>query len=1010
MRKTTFLIASLLAVFISNAQLDFDPIIGPVNVAAGSPVTLNINDIANSAGATASSTGTYNAFSVSVTWENGSGVPWSNEADLTITTTAGSVTIDPPTTGGAGSTASTTLTFDGDLAGLYDPISDGYLDIVLNQSYNGSNANWSNIVVTLFETPTCPNPINLDVLNATETSVDLSWTETGTAMLWNVEYGTAGFTPGTGTLITDIASTIYTLAGLQQGVIYEFYVQSNCGGGDTSDYIGPFGFGTLVPGGTCATASNMTVVSDCSTTTPTTFNFAVSADIDANNENPTCDALGNYGYFITFTAPTIGSVYFNFTGGADNIGLEVLDACGGNSLACFNNTFDSGDSSDLIGGLTPGATYYAVLWRDQQSGSAEICIEEGDSCPGPSNLDATGIGFDSATLSWTESGIATSWNLEWGASGFSLGSGTAVNNLTNPSYSLSGLSSSTSYDFYVQSNCTGETSSYSGPFTFTTPAPSRINFTQQSITLNTSGSYATAIVDMDGDFLDDIVGVQANSINIKQQNIDGSFTDVNISTPNADYTPSWSIAAADYDANGKTDLLYGAGSGVTFMRASADGLSFTEQSTTEYVFSQRSNFIDINNDGNLDAFVCHDVQPNVYFINDGTGVFDFYQSDVTPGAPYSLGNFSSGGDYGSIWIDYNNDRNMDLFVSKCGGSEARRTNIMLTNNGDDTYSENAAAIGLADPMQTWSSAWGDFDNDGDMDVFVGASSGNHKLMENTGFSDDGDPTNDYVFTDVTSGAGVSSAPTGWESSAFDIDNDGYLDIISNGTILYGKGDMTFEDADPNQIDYKNGSFGDLNNDGFIDTYYNQSIYYNQGNSNNWIKINTIGMAHVTPNYSNINGIGARVELTTNAGTQIRDVRSGEGFEFMSSLTTHFGIGTETSISELRIYWPSGVIDVVPNPTINTTHNIVEGTFPLSLEDQSLTDISIFPNPAKDILTISTVVDLNQRIATVFDVTGKKVLNQRLMTNQVDVSTLQNGVYFLRIENEGRSITRKFIKE
>ena len=57
-----------------------------------------------------------------------------------------------------------------------------------------------------------------------------------------------------------------------------------------------------------------------------------------------------------------------------------------------------------------------------------------------------------------------------------------------------------------------------------------------------------------------------------------------------------------------------------------------------------------------------------------------------------------------------------------------------------------------------------------------------------------------------------------------------------------------------------------------------------------------------------------------------------------------------------------------------------------------------------------MVDLNQRIATVFDVTGKKVLNQRLMTNQVDVSTLQNGVYFLRIENEGRSITRKFIKE
>ena len=131
---------------------------------------------------------------------------------------------------------------------------------------------------------------------------------------------------------------------------------------------------------------------------------------------------------------------------------------------------------------------------------------------------------------------------------------------------------------------------------------------------------------------------------------------------------------------------------------------------------------------------------------------------------------------------------------------------------------------------------------------------------------------------------------------------------------------------------------------------------------------------------------------------------------MSSLTTHFGIGTETSISELRIYWPSCVIDVVPNPTINTTHNIVEGTFPLSLEDQSLTDISIFPNPAKDILTISTVVDLNQRIATVFDVTGKNISTN--VTNrskeQIDVNGLSNGTYFVQIINNNESLVKRVI--
>lgn len=876
---------------------------------------------------------------------------------------------------------------------------------------NGWQWGWcltSPTITSLDPSTTCLDPINLDVVNIGQTSVDLIWTEIGVATTWNIEWGPVGFTPGTGNVIT-ASSNPFTLTGLTANTDYEFYIQSDCGGAsNVSNFVGPVGFGTASPSGVaCDSAISMTVEEDCSTLAPMTFDFSTAIDIDASNENPSCDAVGNYGYFVSFTAPTIGSVVFNFSGAANNIGLEVYDSCGGASVStCINNEFNAGDTSGLIGGLTPGATYYAVIWRDQQSGTADVCIEEGASCPDPSSLNATSISLDSAILSWVENGIANSWNIEWGASGFTLGSGNVVNNLTATNYNLNSLSSGTSYDFYVQSNCTGETSDFSGPFTFTTQAPSRINFSQQPITVN---GYDLAVVDMNGDFLDDIVGVSATNINIQEQNTDGSFTNMNITTPNADYLPSWSMAAADFDANGKTDLLYGAGSGVTFMRASTDGTSFTKQSTSQYVFSQRSNFVDINNDGNLDAFVCHDVEPNVYFINDGTGNFTFYQSDVTPGAPYSLGNYPSGGDYGSIWIDYNNDRNIDLFIAKCGGAVERRTNIMVTNNGDGTYTENAAILGLADPMQTWSSAWGDFDNDGDMDVFVGASSGTHKLMENSGFSDDGNPNNDYIFTDVTAGAGIV-APTGWESSVHDIDNDGYLDIISNGSIMYGKGDMTFEDADDQQINYKNGSFGDLNNDGFIDAYYNGIRYYNQGNSNNWVKINPVGMAHVTPNYSNRNGIGSRIELVTPSGTQIRDVRSGEGFEFMSSLNVHFGLGAETSITEIRVYWPSGVVDVFENPSINASHVLVEGSAPLSIEDETFSTISIYPNPVDNILKIKTSAVLTEKIATIFDVTGKRVFNQMITNNELNVSSLQGGVYFLRIESDGRSITRKFIKK
>ncbi|MEO1030425.1 MAG: FG-GAP-like repeat-containing protein [Bacteroidota bacterium] len=1009
MKKITLLlITALFTGLACNAQYSFNPIAGPTNVAQGSPVTINLNDVANSAGAAASSTGAYSSFSVSVDWAEGAGTPWSVEADLTFVTSAGSITIDPPTSGSANSTANTTLTFEGNLAGLYNPTTDGYIDLVLNQSYGGSSANWSNIVVTLFEAPTCPTPANLNAINIAETSAEMQWTELGSATQWNIEWGSAGFTLGTGTSVLGHASTTYNLTGLTQGDAYDFYVQADCGGGDLSGFEGPFNFRTSFPGGSCATAIALNVEADCSSATPTTFNFGSAADIDASNENPSCDALANYGYFVSFTAPAIGSVVVYFSGLADNIGLEVYDACGGNAVsACTNNLFDAGDNSGQITGLTPGATYYAVVWRDQQSGTADICIEEGSSCPGPSNLDASSINLDSATLTWTENGIASEWNLEWGTTGFSPGSGTMVNGITSTSYNLTGLTSDTTYDFYVESVCAGETSNFTGPFAFTTQAPSRINFSQVPITV---GGWDLAVVDMNGDFLDDIVGVSATNVNIQQQNPDGTFTNINITTPDADYLPSWSMAAADFDANGKTDLLYGAGSGVTFMKASNDGSSFTEQSTTQYVFSQRSNFVDINNDGHLDAFVCHDVEPNVYFINDGTGNLTFYQSDVTPGAPYELGNFPTGGDYGSIWIDYNNDGNIDLFVAKCGGSTERRTNIMYTNNGDGTFTENAAAIGLADPMQTWSSAWGDFDNDGDMDVFVGASSGSHKLMMNRGFSDDGNPNNDYTFSDVTLNAGIS-APTGWESSVHDIDNDGNLDIISNGSIMYGKGDMTFEGVDQNQLDYKNGSFGDLNNDGYIDAYFSGNIYYNQKNSNNnWVKINTTGMGHVTPNYSNRNGIGARVVLTTPSGTQIRDVRSGEGFEFMSSLNTHFGIGTDNSISKITVYWPSGEIDEITNPAINTTHTIVEGKAPLSVADETLTNVKLYPNPVNDVLIIQTPADLTEKIATVFDITGKRVYNQKLTNNRLDVSSLQGGLYVLRIESDGKSIRRKFIKK
>ena len=555
------------------------------------------------------------------------------------------------------------------------------------------------------------------------------------------------------------------------------------------------------------------------------------------------------------------------------------------------------------------------------------------------------------------------------------------------------------------------------------PPPPPFDFTIASV--STSGS-ERGLVDMNNDKLDDLVSIQTTSINIHYQLEEGGFNPVSIETSYADNTPSWSMAAGDFDRNGYNDLLYGGGNGVTFMQANSDGTSYTEISGSEYVFSQRSNFVDINNDGHLDAFVCHDVQPTVYYINDGNGVLEFFQGPNDEGISSGIGGVAydlapypgvqEGGNYGSVWIDYDNDRDIDMFIAKCrGGSVQWKNNELWRNNGDGTFSNVADVSGyyqgfypdgghsnesnLGDPVQTWSSAWGDFNNDGFMDVYVGASAtgdGGHKLMKNNG---------DGTFTDVTSGSGAEEAPWGIENNSADVDNDGYIDILTNGGILLNNGDFTFTlyTADAPGP----GAIGDANNDGFVDVFNGTNLYLQEGNNgNNWLKIATHGVT------SNINGIGARIEINSpGIGTQIRDVMSGTGFRYMSSLNTHFGIGSDSSVNSITVYWPSGTVDVINNPGINTTIHVAEGET-LSLENSFIEDLIIYPNPVRNTLTIGSSLNLDQSIISVFDIAGRRVMNYRLVNgiNSVNVSELSVGEYILRvITKEGQMSSQKFIK-
>ena len=506
------------------------------------------------------------------------------------------------------------------------------------------------------------------------------------------------------------------------------------------------------------------------------------------------------------------------------------------------------------------------------------------------------------------------------------------------------------------------------------PPQGEVLFTSQSIP---GSGYIMGVVDMNGDGLDDAVTPGYTQIQVSYQQTGGGFSPVSYTTTPADYTASWSMAAGDFDGNGFTDLMYGGGSGVTFMKANDTGTGFTEVSFPQYVFSQRTNFVDINNDGHLDAFVCHDVAANVYFLNDGSGNLSFNQG--------GFGNTC--GNYGSIWTDINNDGHVDCFIAKCGCDPQ---DVLLEYNTGVSYTNLAGTLGLADSHQSWSSAWGDFDNDGDMDVLIGSSSSSiHKLLLNTG----------GTFTNVTPGSGFDGLNNqSIEWTTHDFNNDGWLDVLGGNTLMYNNGDMTFSPG--SSVPY-NGCVGDLNNDGFLDVAYGSAAFMNQGNGNNWIKIIPVGLL------SNKQGIGARVSVTSALGTQIRDIKSGDGFEFMSSLTAHFGLGADTEVEQVTVHWPNGTMDVIDAPAINGTLTVVEG-LTTGLSEVGPEAIGIYPNPVKDVVTISGVGNGALQVA-VFDGIGKQVRSGIAVNGRYDLQGLSAGTYVLRITTVDGPVLRRFVK-
>ena len=519
----------------------------------------------------------------------------------------------------------------------------------------------------------------------------------------------------------------------------------------------------------------------------------------------------------------------------------------------------------------------------------------------------------------------------------------------------------------------------------------QVTFTNHGSMLGNYADSSEVGADMNGDYLDDYVRVSQNGIGIDYQNADQTFTSIWIpmAIPNV---PTWSIAAGDLDKNGYNDLLLGNGSRVTFLLASADGTSYTPQDFPEYIFSQRSTMADIDNDGDLDAFVCHDVDLSHPYRNDGTGNMTLDQTLIeTIDAP---------GNYAAVWVDYDNDGDQDMYLTKCRGGaspgDPYRDNAMYTNDGTGVFTENALDIGMRDNAQSWATVFEDFDNDGDFDAFIVNHDFKNRFMLNDGTGN---------FTDIIDTTGIDSSDLGaWENQAGDFDNNGFIDIFSemSSELYLNNGDLTFTGM---SLNFDEGAIGDFNNDGFLDVMNDGNFYANTtANGNNWMKIGLLGTT------SNINGIGARIQILGEWGTQMREIRSGQGFSHMNSLIGHFGIGQSTVIDEIIITWPDGTVDIITDPAINTQIIVEQGSSPLAITDFQKEGISLYPNPTVDVVRFS-LPGLQEVPVSVIDVNGKVVLNTRIsQENSINVGLLKSGIYFVQMEIEKKIVNYKLLKK